>query len=80
MVYVKTSEQGDKKVIWDSKSANTEQSPSHVALSDKGEVVITDELSNKVLYTSESKAVGSGFFLIIQNDGNLCVYNSAFEN
>lgn len=80
MVYRKSSLEGAKESIWSSKSKDTAQSTCKVTLNDKGVISVTDDISSKALYTSTSTSTGSNFKLIMQNDGNLVVYNSDMES
>lgn len=65
VVYRKSTLDGGKEAIWSSKSKDTEQSICKVTLDDKGVISVTDNISNKPLYTSTFSSTGSNFKLVM---------------
>lgn len=75
-IYLIQSKDGETQKIWCSPSEASEAGKGVLKLTEAGELSIQDSATQAVIYSACGAGAGEGFFLMMQNDGNLVVYNS----
>lgn len=71
---MKIDAKGEYTKLWASSTANGDVGKGEVKMGDNGQMQIADNAV--VIYKNDIPATGSDFFMIMQNDGNLVIYNS----
>lgn len=79
---MKTNNKGGYQQIWVSSSANKYMGKADVNMGENGQMKVVNTLSKTVLYSSTLPAAGTGtgYFMIMQNNGNLAIYDSENVN
>lgn len=72
---MKTNDKGEYDKYWASNSVNNDIGKGQVKLDSNGQMKV---MTSTVLYKSTVPAAGgSGYFMVMQNDGRLVIYDSS---
>lgn len=66
--------------LWCTGTPNDAYTKGELRLSATGAITITNSATQANIFAPAYEVTGDNFFLIMQNDGNLCIYNSANSN